>query len=115
MKLINFNQINDEDEFCCGATFRKMGTCLSKVSPEDNFYEYMLFLDMSNMDYMICAHIDKLEAGTVCCLIPKTKDLGRHTITAKEFKRMMILPEEMDTWFYVEGEVRKTRIVARQK
>ena len=63
MKKIPFKEISEEDEFWCGAAFRKEGTTLN--DPDEDFYEYVLFLDGGNHDYMLCAHDDKWEKGTV--------------------------------------------------
>lgn len=58
MKKIPFKEISEEDEFWCGATFRKEGTTLNDPDPGEDFYEYVLFLDGGNQDYMLCAHVD---------------------------------------------------------
>jgi hypothetical protein len=104
MKLIPFTDINDEDEFWGGARFVKKKTGLLNVKEEEDFFEYMLIADNSMSDWMICAHIDKYEAGSVISHVKTTSDTNRFTVLAKEFKRSNILIEEIDLWFYQEDD-----------
>jgi hypothetical protein len=110
MKKIPFKDIDDQDEFWCGSTFRKEGTNLNNADPNEDFYEYVLFLDKGNSDCMICAHTDKWEIGIVVSYVTMTKETNRATVTAKEFKRSMILPEEIDLWYFIDQGIRETRI-----
>lgn len=110
MKKIPFNQIDDKDEFWCGAKFQKHGTTLNNPDPAEDYYEYMLFLDNGLKDWMICANIDKWERGSVVCHVKQTEGLERKTVTAKEFKRSMILPEEINDWYFIDDGIRETII-----
>ena len=110
MKKIPYKNINDEDEFWCGSVFRKAGTNLNNPLPEEDFFEYMLFLDNGETDWMLCAHIDKWEKGTIIAHVKMNKGNGRLTVKAKEFKRSMIRPEEINLWYYIDDGIRETRI-----
>lgn len=110
MKKIPLKEIDDDDEFWAGAIFRKEGTIINKPLPEEDFYEYMLFLDLGNSDFMLCAHIDKWEAGKVSSYVKIAKENNRHTVKAKEFKRSMVLSEEIGSWYFMDGGIRETRI-----
>jgi hypothetical protein len=110
MNKIPFRDIDDCDEFWCGATFRKEATTLNSPDINEDFYEYALFLVKEDSDFMLCAHIDKWEIGTVVCYVTTTKGTNRATVTAKEFKRSMILPEELDSWYYIDQGIREKRI-----
>lgn len=111
MREIRLKEINDKDEFWAGATFRKVGTTLNNIKPEENYYEYVLFLDLGDSSNMLCAHIDKWERGTVVSKIATTRALDRYTVTALEFKKSMVLPEEIDSWYFIESEIRETRLM----
>jgi len=111
MKKIPFKEINDNDEFWCGAKFQKYGTTINNITPAEDYYEYMLFLDHSLKEWMICANIDTWERGAVACHIKLTKGLGRKTVTAKEFKKSMILPDEINNWYFIDDGIRETRII----
>ena len=100
MKLIPFKEINEEDEFWGGARFVKLLTKLMIVDKDNDFFEYMLIDDKGMSDWMICAHIDQYEAGSVISHVKQTIDTNRHTVLAKEFKRSNILDKEIDLWFY---------------
>jgi len=104
---IPFSEINDNDEFWSGAIFRRYGTNLNIISQEEDFFEYML-VDDPGFEYMLCVHIDKWEAGTSVCHLSKTVGLNRHTVLANEFRKKMILPDEVISWFYVTGGIRET-------
>lgn len=98
-----FKDLNEDDDFFCGSIFRKDKTALNIVDPEEDYFEYMLFLDGGTPEYMICAHIDKWEAGTVASHIKMDTSSNRFTVKAREFKRSMIMPEEINDWFYIKS------------
>ena len=101
MKLIPIKDIDEQDEFFGGARFIKKYTGLRKIEAEEDFFEYMLFNDNASNDWMIFAHIDRYEAGSVVSQVKTTTaDTGRKTVTAKELIRSNILKEEQDNWFY---------------
>ena len=101
MNLIPFREINEDDEFWGGARFVKKETGLRRIKPEEDFFEFMLINDLSSNEYMVCAHIDKFEAGSVISHVTKTTPKSnRHTVSAKEFRRSNILDEELDLWYY---------------
>lgn len=114
MKKIPLRDINDEDEFWCGAKFQKHGTKLTNPPQNEDYYEFMLFLDTGLKGWMICAHTDKWERGTVVCHVKETKGLGRRTVYAKEFKRSMVLEAELDDWYFIDDDIRDTRTINKK-
>jgi len=110
MKKISFKKINDEDEFWCGAIFKKEGTHLNNPAPEEDYYEYMLLLDLSNPEWMLCAQTDKWEKGHIVSHIKMSKENARLTVKAKDFKKSMVMPGEIDSWYFIDEGIRNTRI-----
>jgi len=113
MKLIPLKEINDLDEFWGGAKFREIGTVngYENIKPEENYHEYMLFVDKANPEWMLCGSIDKWDRGNIICHVRMTlaEGSGRYTVTAKEFRRSMIEPSEEERWYYIDDEVKNTR------
>jgi hypothetical protein len=114
MKKVPLKDIDDRDEFWTGAVFRKNGTTVNITNPEEDFYEYMLFHHPGNSKFLLCAHIDKWEQGTVVAYVKCTGANNRITVSGREFKRSMVLPEEMDNWYFLDIGIRQTRIKAIQ-
>jgi len=100
MNLIPFKNIDEQDEFWCGARFVKKKTGLRLGDPEQDYFEFML-VDASSRKWMICTHIDHFEAGAVISYVKTTTlESQRYTVTAKEFRRSNILDDEIDLWYY---------------
>ncbi len=90
IELIPLRDIPDDQEFWKGSLFRLYEVGMNVKDKTDDFYEYMLVLDLSTPDYMILANSSReagrAKRGYVICHVRKLEDAGRHVVTGAAMK-----------------------------
>lgn len=90
IELVPLKDIPDDHEFWSGSLFRLYDVGMNVKDKTDDFYEYMLVLDLSFPDYMILANSSReagsAKRGSVMCHVKKLEGANRHVVIGAAMK-----------------------------
>ena len=88
--LTNLLDFPDNHLFWFGSVFRQFNVGMSNVSPEENYYDYLLVQPQGEDGHMLVVNVSvgNIKSGYILCYVQPASE-NANTATAHEIRRML--------------------------